>query len=115
MYKEEKDPNEHNTIKLNGKIPWRIAPRALTGDVFYEGTEKSSGYGAGYWKNNKQIYKPLSSQVAEDLEMLLRSQFLSPSHYAHVLGKEYGQTGIAIYYVDEYGSFLFVEDIKMGE
>lgn len=91
----------------NGKMLWDTVSQALTGNGAYMGTEnksKCSRYGS--WR----FLQPVS-----DMELLLADQFTSAPHYAQVIGPEYGQIGIAIYYTDQQGSYRLAEEIKIGE
>lgn len=97
----------------NGKMLWDTVSQALTGNGAYAGTENKSkavveGYGNFTWLFD-------SGKAVGDLESLLAGQFTSASHYAQVIGPEYGQIGIAIYYTDQQGSYRLAEEIKIGE
>ena len=91
----------------NGEMRWNTVPRLLTGNSSYIGTENKS---MAFGKNRKRAYLGIN-----DMEFLLSDQFTSEPHYAQIIGKEYGQIGLAILYTDDQGSFRITEVIKVGE
>lgn len=91
----------------SGEMRWNTVPRLLTGNSSYIGTENKS---VVFGKNRKRAYLGV-----DDMEFLLSDQFTSAPHYAQIVGKEYGQIGLAIFYTDDQGSFRITEVIKVGE
>ena len=90
----------------SGEMLWNTVSRALTGNAAYAGTENKS-----FMHTNRLP----SYRGIDDLERLLESQFGSAPHYAQIIGQEYGQIGIAIYYPDVQDSYRIAEEIKIGE
>lgn len=92
----------------NGEMLWNTVPRALTGNTSYIGTENKS-----YHISDRL---PSDGGVT-DLSKLLASQFRSEAHYAQIIGKEYSQIGIGVWYEKgrSYYDYRLTELIKVGE
>lgn len=90
-----------------GEWLWNTVPRALLNDASYIGTENKSRV------TGRSIQH--TDHGVKNLTWLLKDQFTSPSHYAQVIGQEYGQIGLAVWYDADQISYHIAEEIKVGE